>query len=102
MNAYCLLLICLKGYSTSINSRLSKSVKYYVSSLFIVIKKNVTNITLILILCLNKRTSRLIRLRCRNFIRETTHTIKINKKRKEYNQILILNQESKNMKKTKN
>ena len=89
-----LLLICLKEYFTYINFRLSKSIEYFVYSLFIVVKKYVTNITWLLILYLNESTSHLIRLRCCNFIRDATKTLKINKRRrKEYTQIFILIQE---------
>ena len=42
-----LLLLCLKGNFTCINSRLSKGAEYSISSLFMVINKYVTNITLI-------------------------------------------------------
>ena len=55
-----LLLLCLKEYSTCINYRLSKSVKYPVSSLCIIKKIYITNITLLLILCLNESPSHLI------------------------------------------
>ena len=82
MNLYCFLLSCLKGDYTCINSPLSKSVEYSVSSLFIEVKKYATNITLIVILCLNESVSRLIRLRYRNFIRDATKNLKINKKKK--------------------
>ena len=90
-----LLLLCLKGDYICINFRLSESIEYYVSLLFIVVKKYVTNIVLLLILCLNESTSGLILLRYCNFSRGATKILKINqKKRKEYNQILILIQES--------
>ena len=49
-----LLSLCLKEYYININPRLSKSVEYSVSSLFIVVKKYVTNIKFMLILCVNE------------------------------------------------
>ena len=47
------------------------------------VKKYATNITLIVILCLNESVSRLIRLRYRNFIRDATKNLKINKKKEK-------------------
>ena len=65
-------------------------------------KKNVTNITILLIPCLNALTSRLIWLWYRKFIRDGTKSLKINlKKLKEHIQILILIQESRKLTKKK-